>query len=371
MTQNWLIRKLPASREYQYELANDIKKDQEKIKQHINEAIGTSETTIKQHINEFFGLFENRIQEHIKNLASQNEFNLKNEIKKSDESQMFLLGQYILNTRDNNKISCLKDAEMGIFSQWGEDGIIQWIINKISICNQVFIEFGVENYKESNTRFLLMNNNWSGLVIDASIDAIHEIKRDPIYWRHEITAINQFITKENINGIISQSGLPHDIGLLSIDIDGNDYWIWQAITTITPRIVICEYNSVFGCDYSITIPYTPDFTRTEAHYSNLYWGASLPALCALAQQKGYVFIGSNSAGNNAFFIRNDLASGFRSLSAKEGYVNSKFRESRDCEGQLSFLSGEKRYKILQEMPVVDVSNNTIRSLYQLFNEHSS
>ena len=139
--------------------------------------------------------------------------------------------------------------------------------------------------------------------------------------------------------------------MLHIDLDGNDYWIWKEINVIQPIIVIIEYNSVFGYDNPWTIPYDSKFFRTEKHYSNLYWGSSLLSLCDLATEKGYIFIGSNSAGNNAYFIRKDMANGFRSLTAKEGYMSSKYRESRDIQNQLTYLSGLDRLKILKGLEV--------------------
>ena len=152
-----------------------------------------------------------------------------------------------------------------------------------------------------------------------------------------------------------------EIGILSIDIDGNDYWVWQAVDAVRPRIVIAEYNSVFGPDLAVTIPYQADFERNLAHHSNLFWGASLSALCHLASRKGYAFVGSNSAGNNAFFARQDCAARLRPLSAAEGYVRSKFRESRNAAGELTYLSGEARLPVIAQMTVHDVrSDRTVR-----------
>jgi len=96
---------------------------------------------------------------------------------------------------------------------------------------------------------------------------------------------------------------------MNADIDGNDYWIWQSLDVVKPVITIVEYNSVFGDKHAITIPYDRAFNRTKAHYSNLYWGASLRALCILAEQKGYVFVGSNSSGNNAYFVKQTKLAG--------------------------------------------------------------
>lgn len=253
----------------------------------------------------------------------------------------------------------LENVEFKVFSQHGEDGIIQYIINKIEIPNKTFVEFGVETYTESNTKFLLQNNNWSGLIIDGSPQYIEYIKQQNLYWKYELTAVSSFITKDNINQILTSNNIQGDIGLLSIDVDGNDYWIWEAISVIQPRVVICEYNSVFGNSHAISIPYKSDFFRTKAHYSNLYFGCSIPALCHLAKNKGYDFIGCTSAGNDAFFIRKDLSSPFKVLDSKDGYVESKFRESRDIKGKLTFISGKNRIKQIEHMMVCDVTNNQV------------
>src|SRR5687767_11515119 len=158
--------------------------------------------------------------------------------------------QAYLNSQ-RGSIRSLHEVEFQVFSQWGDDGIIQYLISKIDIPNKTFIEFGVENYKESNTRFLLINNNWSGLVIDGSKNNIDFIKQDIISWGFDIHAKHAFITKENINELLSEfinKGYDSEIGLLSIDIDGNDYWIWNEIKVVNPIIVVVEYNAVFGAE---------------------------------------------------------------------------------------------------------------------------
>jgi len=279
---------------------------------------------------------------------------LTSDLEKKIQVNSVLLAKLL--NESNLKIpnyNSLHQVEFKVFSQWGEDGIIQFLINKIKIKNKIFIEFGVQNYKESNTRFLLVNNNWSGLIIDGSKEFIDFIKNDEIYWRYDLTAINAFITRENINSLISEYSQEEEIGILSIDIDGNDYWILKEINTIKPSIIICEYNSIYGNSLSLTVPYNAAFDRTKAHYSNLYWGASLQALCDIADEKGYFFIGSNSAGNNAFFVRKDLSGDFIPLSAKEGFVEGKFRESTDATGKLTYLSKCAKLKEIEDMEIYD------------------
>jgi len=250
--------------------------------------------------------------------------------------------------------SDLRQSEFRVFSQWGEDGIIQYLLEHVPIKQKVFIEFGVENYTESNTRFLLTNNYWSGLVIDGNAENISYIKQDPIYWATNLKALHTFITKDNINNIITRNGISGEIGLLSVDIDGNDYWVWKAIDCISPRIVICEYNSLFGPKSTISIPYSDDFIRNRAHYSYLYYGASIGALEYLGKKKGYSLVGSNSAGNNVFFIRDDIIGNLKVLTAEECYQKSKFRESHNESGTLTFLDHSRAIKLIGDMKVIDV-----------------
>lgn len=252
-------------------------------------------------------------------------------------------------------ISDLRDSEFKVFSQNGDDGILQFLIRKVPVKNNIFVEFGVQNYTESNTRFLLQNNNWSGLVIDGSQENINYIKNDHIYWRHNLKAECAFIDCENINTIISNNGISGEIGLLSVDIDGNDYWVWEAIDCINPCIVVCEYNSIFGPSAKVTVPYDKKFYRTSAHYSNLYYGASISALAYLAGEKGYSLVGSNRAGNNVFFVRNDLVGELATYKPNEAYVQAQFRESRDASGNLTFLDFDQRFGIIKELVVHDLS----------------
>jgi len=207
-----------------------------------------------------------------------------------------------------------------------------------------------------------MNNNWSGFVMDGSESNIKKIISSDYYWRYDLTAKYCFITKENINKILKEN-FPKDIGLLHIDLDGNDYWIWKEINVINPIILILEYNSVFGIERAITVPYKSDFIRAKEHYSNLYWGASLKALYHLSKEKGYTFIGCNSAGNNAYFIRNDkLNEKVKEISLEKGYVKSKYRESRDINGNKTFIGGDKRLEVIRGLPVINVEKNQLEEL---------
>jgi hypothetical protein len=244
--------------------------------------------------------------------------------------------------------------EFSVFSQWGEDGLIAYLVSRVPIERPWFVEFGVESYREANTRFLLMTKNWRGLVLDGSEQNIRDIREDDVSWRHELEARCAFVTRDNINGLLRDAGFTGDIGLLSMDIDGNDYWIWEAIDVITPRIVIVEYNSLFGPEHAVTVPYDPAFVRTKKHHSNVYYGASLAALTKLGAAKGYSLVGGNSAGNNAFFVRNDVLGRLPRVTPLAAYRRATFREARDAAGALTFADFTGRLRAIEQLHVHDV-----------------
>lgn len=247
-----------------------------------------------------------------------------------------------------------RDYEFKVYSQWGEDGIIDHLISRISVTSRSFVEFGVENYTEANTLFLLKHRYWRGLVVDGSHEHIARIKRTAEYWRYDLRADASFITRDNINDIITRNGLNGELGLLSIDIDGNDYWVWEAITCVNPCIVVAEYNSLFGSVAKISIPYKDDFVRSVADPTNMYYGASIAALDHLAQVKGFSLVASNSAGNNVFFVRNDLLGSLKRLTPQEAYVPAAFREAHTEQGEVLHLTFAERQAAISQKPVVEI-----------------
>lgn len=274
----------------------------------------------------------------------------------NNETTLLAIGSLLSNQQLLINSKNINDYEFKIFSQFGDDGIIQYLIKNVEIKNNIFIEFGVENYMESNTRFLMMHNNWSGFVMDGSKEAMDSLTKRSWYWKYNLTQKAVFINKDNINGLLEGTGFS-DIGILHIDIDGNDYHILNEIelSKLNPSIIIMEYNSVFGKDRAITVPYDKDFIRTKQHYSNLYYGASLPALKYLANKKGYSLVGCNNAGNNSYFVRKDLLNEkIVELSIDAAFKESKLRESRDENHALSFLSGNDRLKKLKGLEVINV-----------------
>lgn len=294
-------------------------------------------------------------------------------VRQSAWDELLLLqgAQAALQVRNLQNLTTLAEAEFKVFSQWGEDGIIEWLVSRLPRIPQSFVEFGVEDYTEANTRFLLSHRNWRGLVLDGSAENIARVKGRPSAWRNDLAATDAFITRENINSLIEASGLTDEIGLLSIDIDGNDYWVWEAITAIKPWIVVVEYNAVLGDLLPITIPYDAGFTRMQAHFSALYYGASVSAFENLAARRGYTLAGSNRAGNNLFYVRNDVGAAIIPFIQDRRARPSLYAEARDAKGALSFVRGDARRNLINDLPVVDLANGQVRPLAEMGALYSS
>ena len=284
------------------------------------------------------------------------------------ENVLMLQGRALaLQNADRAPLDNIQDAEFKVFSQFGEDGILQYLIREsgIKLSEQTFVEFGVENYTEANTRFLLQSDHWKGLIIDGNSDYIKTVKNGDIYWRNDLTAIDAWIHRDNINELVGDAGFSGKIGLLSIDIDGNDFWVWEAIKVIDPVIIVIEWNSVFGAKHAVTIPYSEFFNRQKAHYSCLYWGASMKAFEQLGNKKGYRMLGSNRLGNNLFFVKKERMGRMQPINTNDAYVISRFRDSRDLAGNLNFLSGEDRYNEISELPLIEVNSLKTTTLKEL------
>jgi hypothetical protein len=201
------------------------------------------------------------------------------------------------------------------------------------------------------------------MVIDGSQENVSKIINSEYYWKYDLTAKAAFIDRENINSLLSVPGMNPEVGILSIDLDGNDYWILKQISAVSPIILIVEYNSVFGIDRSLTIPYDPKFRRTAAHHSNLYWGASLPAFRGWCDKNGFAFVGCNSAGNNAYFVRRDkLNAVVQEVPLQAGFVVSKFRDSRGRDGRLTYLTGDRRLAEIRGMPIFNLETDKLEEI---------
>jgi hypothetical protein len=252
------------------------------------------------------------------------------------------------------KLECIADAEFSVHSQWGEDGIISWLVDVVQPKNTNFVEFGVEDYRESNTRFLLMTRNWSGLVIDGSEDNISDIRKDTIAYKYDLKPVCSFITRDNIGQILDGNGFNGDLGLLSVDIDGVDYWVLEAIKNKCD-IIIVEYNDHFG-PHPHSVPYDAAFSRLDKHKSGIYWGASLQAFTHLLSQRGMTLIGTNRVGTNAFYVRNEhVAKVKKRLSSFRAWP-CKMREARTVSGELAYKTYAESAALIAGFPLIDVTN---------------
>jgi hypothetical protein len=275
-------------------------------------------------------------------------------IERAVEDAKILLGQQTARARPADPQSW-RDVEFRVFSQFGDDGIIDYLAERIRPVES-FVELGVGDYTESNTRFLLVNRQWRGFICDGNTRLMNRVRQDAVSWQFGLTVSDAFITKGNVNALVEGAGFTGEIGLLSIDLDGNDWFIWEALTAVHPVIVVIEYNAVFGASAPVSVPYDDGFQRFAKETTGLYWGVSLPALQVLAGRKGYAFVGCNSAGNNAYFVRHDAVDRLPAPLRRGSFVDSRYRDSRGPDGSLSHLAGRARLEAIAHMPVVDVTN---------------
>ncbi len=276
-------------------------------------------------------------------------------------------GRLLAAANRDARFADLEDYSFKVFSQWGEDGIIQFLTQSLEIRNRTFIEFGVEDFRESNCRFLMAKDNWRGFVVDGSPENVRSIRRSWYFWQYDLRAEASFIDRDNVDAILSRSGFDPDVGILSVDIDGVDYHVLERLGRWNASIVIVEYNPVFGSERPIAVPYDAAFWRTRAHHSNLYYGANLPAFNHLLSCRGYTFVGVNQQRSNAFYVRTDLLNDrVRAADPARFAQESTFRESRDESGALTHLDMAGRRTLLADLPVVDVATGETLTVSDLF-----
>ena len=199
-----------------------------------------------------------------------------------------------------------------LHSQNEEDGITLELFAQVGTTNRRFVEIG-SGLSGGNSACLASELGWTGLMLDGDQERMIQVgRRFP-----GVRAVGAWITRENINDLIGDAGFEGEIDFLSIDLDGNDYWVWEALTVCSPRVVVVEYNSAFGPDRAVTIPYDAQFDRHK--YRFVYYGASLAALEKLAAAKGYRLVTTEPTGVNAYFLRNDVGPEIPGCTAKDTY----------------------------------------------------
>jgi len=244
-------------------------------------------------------------------------------------AQVSLFVQYQSLLAQKLPLPKIADTGFRVFSQTDEDGIILFLFAVIGATNKLFVEIGTGNGTECNCANLAITFGWHGLFIDGSSDAV--AAGAAFYARHPATRVfppkflSAMVNRDNINQLISDAGFRGEIDLLSIDIDGMDYWIWKAIDVVNPRVVVVEANGKFGTR-SITVPYDANWVY-DAQAHPHYHGASLPALTKLAHEKGYRLVGTNRFGYNAFYVRDDIARDLIAAVTIESCRNHPTREN--------------------------------------------
>lgn len=187
------------------------------------------------------------------------------------------------------------------YSQYGEDGVISEIFRRIGVAAGYCVEFGIETGEECNTRLLLTEGGWRGLLLDGSNLFVQQAKS--LYSSHPGVRVAQaFVTADNIRHLLRDHDTPRQFDLLSVDIDGNDYWVLASLLTeYHPRVIVVEYNARWVPPMEWVMPYHP------AHVwdGSVVFGASLAAFAALLGRRGYTLVHCNFAGNNAFFVADD------------------------------------------------------------------
>jgi len=247
-------------------------------------------------------------------------------LSKIAQIQLFQSWKNLKNTQ--NSYPQLDAIEFRAFSQNGEDGILLYIFSQIGIFNKRVVEVCAGDGIQCNSANLIINHGWEGLLFDGNDELVKKGCR--FYSSHPNTFslppvfVNAWIERETINYLISTHGFSGEIDLLSIDVDGVDYWIWDAIDIINPRVVVTEIQCIWGASHALTVPYSKSFQAPMVNGLPLYAGATLPAFVKLAKKKGYRLVGVNELGINAFFVKDHLCGSALPAVTPETCLNKPF-----------------------------------------------
>jgi hypothetical protein len=228
----------------------------------------------------------------------------------SREGQLLLALAYQQLVADQRALPDFNDAGVRAFSQTNEDGILLLLQAVLGRGHSRVVELGCGNGSECNSTNLILNHGWTGWLFDGN--AVNVAGAQKFFARHPDTRIfpptctTSWLTRENINQVLADAGVPAEVDVLSLDIDGVDYWIWEALTHTNARIVVLEYNNVVPADLAVTVPYAKDFRFTQPDFM----GVSLKAMAQLSRRKGYRLVGCNRLAYNAFFLRDGVGDAF-------------------------------------------------------------
>lgn len=237
--------------------------------------------------------------------------------------------------REGAALPPLSDVGFKVYSQNEEDGILWFLFSVLGTTNQVSVEICAADGVQCNSANLILNHGWRGLLFDGSDDNIARGREFYARAGHPYpgaTFVSAWITRENINVLISEAGFAGDIDLLILDLDGVDYWILEALNVVRPRVVVVEYQDILGPDRSVTVPYSPSFSAFDhpmtSDFRPNYAGASLRAFVSLARSRGYRLVGTNRNEFNAFFVLDELAEGTLPELSVEDAFSPQFARDR-------------------------------------------
>jgi hypothetical protein len=282
-----------------------------------------------------------RLSQSTERLARLIEETSKHPVDKGTQILLVLTYQQLV--RSGAPLPSFKDVGFRSYSQNSEDGILLFIFALIGSTNRKVVEICAETGIECNAANLIINHKWRGLLFDGSPQNIETGRafyaKHPNTWVQPPLLVDAWITPDTINALIEDNGFSGSIDLLSLDIDGMDYWVWKAIECIQPRVVVLEHNSPWGPGRSVTVPYIADFVAEFVDGSPEYAGASLPAFAKLAKSKGYRLVGIEPLGFNAFFVHDGLGEEV----LPEVTVESCFsKEPLSCAQQAKYAATMKR-----------------------------
>ncbi len=266
------------------------------------------------------------------------------QVNRSQETQILLMRHYKDMVRRNTRpLPTFDEVGFRCHSQFEEDGILLYIFSLIGTTNKVCVEMCAGKGIRCNTTNLILNHGWRGFLFDGKRKRVEKGKE--YFSRQKGVGLwpprfmHAWITAETVNEILEGAGVSGEIDLFSLDIDGMDYWVWKALDSVQPRVVVCEVHGGIGPERSLTVPYDPQFVATMQGYA----GASLPAMTKLASEKGYRLVGANRYGLNAFFVRTGIGEDLLPAASIAG-----------CLAHPRVQHAMARWRTIEHMPWVEV-----------------
>jgi len=263
----------------------------------------------------------------------------------------------------------LWDAELSVFSQFGEDGILDFLCDQLEISKPRVLEIGAGDFLECNSRFLVEARGASLYAVDGAAGLLKNIQRSPLMWKTSVLAEEAWVTPDNMSDISRRAReFMGGIDIFSLDIDGNDYWVLKSLDLSGVAIAVIEYNPVFGPTRALSVPRDDRFDRSSAHWTWQYYGMSLRALLTHMSDECFTFVGTNRSGNNAFFVRDSLVGRVEielpdssSTANLAMYTDWRVRDSRGEDGGMSYETPIHAAGLLRGLPVYNLDTAEVES----------